>query len=276
MRTCTNFRPNTKVLDAFVQWIEQPRFDVRHAKQWAKLYRDDREAAMCEATFWAVLTDCGVDVRPNRDLTGQSKSPDFVCTKDNAKFYVETTCIRIDTATRKTGLQSMPPTDRDATHYALLNKAIVAECTSKTPQCAMLDVPCVLAIGTFHFRASVQAVHKRCIEWLINGEPKIAVNFDPVAGMGFGEPFQVTDYNWAAFLGISRLVGIAPRRQPISALLIGGLGCEPPKLFGVLHPFPIREFNPAILDRIPFCRKADSSAGIASAEWIQTPDNWES
>jgi hypothetical protein len=110
---------------------------------------------------------------------------------------------------------------------------------------------------------------------LVTGEPRIAVSFDPVAGTAFREPFQVTDYNWAAFTGMSKLVGVAPKRQPISALLIGGFGCTPPSLFGVLNANPVREFSPVLLYRIPFCRQADTPADVVAAEWIQVPDNWD-
>jgi hypothetical protein len=229
---------------------------------------------MCEATFWAVLTDCGAQVEPNRDLSGESKSPDFVCHKNGKKFYVEVTCIRIDSAAEETGLNSLSSTDGRAVHYALLNRSIVVECISKTPQCANLDAPCIVAVGTFHHRASVCAVRKLCAEWLVTGETRVAMQFDPKAGKAIGQPYQVTEFEWAAFAGVSQLAGVEPKRQPISAVLIGGLGCDPVNMLGALHPNPIREFDPALLHRIPFCRKAESPYGIEATDWIQAPDDW--
>ena len=65
MNSSAEFAINTKIVRAFVRWLEQ--HDQRHAENWGHLYVDDREAAMCEATIWAILTDCDVRVMPNRD-----------------------------------------------------------------------------------------------------------------------------------------------------------------------------------------------------------------
>jgi hypothetical protein len=274
MASSTRFVPNARVLDAFIRWIEQPEFDPLHAKHWRQLYLDDHEAAMCEATFWAVLADCGVQVKPNTDLTGQTQTPDFACRKNGTKFYVEVTCIRIDTATDETGLDPFPQIASHAGHYALLNKAIFFECKNKTPQCANLDAPCIVAVGTFHPQASCRAVRRLGVEWLVTGEARIAVQFNRQAGRGVGRPYQITRYDWAAFAGVSQLAAVEPKRQPISALLIGGFGCTPLNVLGALHPNPVREFDAALLHRIPFCRKAESPDGIEATEWIQVPHDW--
>ena len=109
MAITTQFHPNQQVLDAFVRWVERPEFDQQHARDWGRLYRANPEAAMCEATFWAVLTDCGVTVRPNRDLSGTTQTPDFHCSKNGSQFFLEVTCIEEQTATNQTGIDSIPP-----------------------------------------------------------------------------------------------------------------------------------------------------------------------
>src|SRR5262245_29739260 len=108
MSKSLTFQPNQRVLDEFFNWIEQPQFDQRHARHWGELYNNHPEAAMCEATFWAVLTDCGVSVSPNRYLDESKPSPDFLCHKGGVKFYVEVTCIQENTATRATSLAPVP------------------------------------------------------------------------------------------------------------------------------------------------------------------------
>ncbi len=231
-----SFRPNHRVLDAFVAWIEQPCFDRQHARNWAHLYNADPEAAMCEATFWAVLADCGVVLEPNADLTGRKAAPDFRCRKGSQTFYVEVTCIQTRTATRKT---SLDPTPADgAGEFGHLNDAIVEECRKKTPQCANLDAPCLLAVGTFHFQASTLAVQALFMEWLLTGETAIGWDFDPQLGRGVGDPYQVTSFRSASFSRLSKLVGVEHIRHPISALLVGGLGCEPPRLFRITASEP--------------------------------------
>jgi hypothetical protein len=221
------------------------------------------------------LTDCGVTVSPNADLTGTRPTPDFFCIKEDSKFYVEVTCIRAQTATNKTSLESIPRSAHAASNYESLNSAICGECVNKTPQCANLDAPCLLAIGTFHFQASVLGVQRMFMEWLLTGEPIIAFSYAPRLGHIVGELHQATRFRSATFTRYSKLEGIEHARRPISALLVAGLGCDPAHIFGLLHPSPSREFNPALLHRIPFCRqKIDIGTGTVSTKWMQTPTNW--
>ncbi len=267
------FRPDTRVLDKFINWIEQ--FDQRHARMWGHLYNADPEAATCEAMYWGVLTDCGVHVEPNADLNAGQRAPDFVCQKDDHKFYVEVTCIRIETATGQTSLEHIPADG--AAHYRPLNDAIYNEVVSKTPQCANLDAACVLAIGTFHYHASVSCIRKAFVEWLLTGETSLAWHFDPRRGQAVGEPFETTRLKSATFVRPSRLVGVEPARQPISALLVAGFGAEPPSILGAVHPHPVRELDPMLLNRIPSCRlKVDITTATLSTEWTHDPESEQS
>ena len=262
------FEANQRVRDEFIRWIEQPQFNPQHAKNWARLYINDPEAAMCEATYWAVMSDCGVSVAPNADLTGKP-APDFVCLKTERKFYVEVTCIREETATRQTGLNPNPSFDGKASSYASLNDAIFHECISKTPQCAGLDAPCIIAIGTFHHQASILGVREVFIECLLTGQTNIGVQFDATEGRCVGEPYEMTRFRSAAFTRIAKS-SVEHARHPISGVLVGGFGCSPPAIFGALHPSPVREFDPTILDRIPFCCQAiNLEAGTVGTHWIR-------
>jgi hypothetical protein len=267
MQSSADFQPNQRVLKPFIRWIEQPQFNPLYAKQWAQRYINDWEGAMCEATFWAVLHDSGVTVEPNPKTT-----PDYVCMKGSEKFYVEVTCIQIESATRKTGLNPVPENGR-ATFYQNLNEAIRSECINKTDKCANLDAPCVVAIGTFHPHASTVAVNERFIECL-HTDPCIGFDFDPRVGQIVGEPYQLAKRRKSIFTQLFDVGGVTPVRRPISALLVGGLGCEPPRIFGLLNPAPAREFDPQLLERIPFCVERTNflKAGV-SVEWIQRPES---
>lgn len=261
--------PDHRVIDLFIKWIE--RFDIRHARAWAHRYNADPEAATCEAMYWAVLTDCGVAVEPNADLAGAKPAPDFVCRKDGHKFYVEVTCIRIDAVTEHTSLEHIPT--NGARNYRPLNDAIYYKVVSKTPQCANLDAPCLLAVGTFHYCASVSCVRKSFVEWLLTGETSLSWHFDPRRGCAGGEPSQSTELKSAAFVRPNRLIGVEPARQPISALLIAGFGSNQPGIFGAVHPYPVREFDLQLLDRIAFCRlRIDVRNATLSTEWTRDPE----
>jgi hypothetical protein len=267
VQTSAYFRPNHQVLNRFVQWIEQAQFNSRHAKEWAQRYKNDPEAAMCEASFWAILHDCGVTVEPNPNTT-----PDYVCRKDGVKFYVEVTCIQIETAARKTNLKPIPEA-LEATNYQSLNEAIRGECINKTGKCANLDAPCVLAVGTFHYHASAIAVKENFIESL-HTDPCIGLDFDPRAGRIIGEPYQIARRRKSDFTQLFDIGGVTHVRRPISALLVAGFGCEPPRIFGLLNPAPAREFDPRLLERIPFCvERTDFLKGEVTIEWIQTGEN---
>lgn len=261
--------PNYRAIDLFIKWIG--RFDIRHARAWAKRYQADPEAATCEAMYWGVLTDCGVSVEPNADLDNRQKAPDFACHKDGNKFYVEVTCIRIDTATDKTSLKHIPT--GGAQNYGPLNRVIYDEVKNKTTQCANLDAPCLLAVGTFHFQASALCFQKPHVESLLTGETSIACDINLQTGHAVGDPYESTNLKSAAFVKPSNLLGVEPARQPISALLLAGFGVSPPGVLGVIHPNPVREFDHRILDRIPFCGLfMDLRNATLTTNWTRDPE----
>lgn len=257
------FQPDTKLVRQFVNWIE--RFDIRHARSWARRFHADPEAAMCEATYWGLLTDCGVGVKPNEALTGETGGPDFACCKDGRRFFVEVTCIKIDTATEKTSLAH--PTSSKFQSYSNLNDSIFWECQNKTPQCGKVNDPCLVGVGTFHCPASVSCVAKDRLEDLLTGERRLAWNEDVSRGEAVGDPYEITHLRSAAFLKPGE-GEVAPARSSISGVLVGGFGRHPPNVYGLLHPNPAYVFDRALLDRIEFCRLTGNyESGKLSVEW---------
>jgi hypothetical protein len=248
-----------------LQWLEG--FDEQHARNWGLLYNNDAEAAMCEAAFWGVLTDCGVTVEPNADLLNGSSAPDFRCTKDGFEFYFEATCIKIETATRKTGLQHPPR--RGCSHYSLLNGAICNECVQKAAQCGSVDASCVLGVGTFHSHAAHVCIDKIAMEWLLTGEQMIGLDVDTRLGRAVGETYSTTDLHCATFFrSLKGTDALTIARSPISAVVVGGFVAEP-QVFGVCHPKPLHEFRRDVLSRIEFCQlKPGYEGGSMETEWI--------
>ena len=220
---------------------------------------------MCEASYWAVLQDCGVDVEPNRDLKHRKPSPDFLCRKNGAKFYVEVTCIHIERTTRATELSHMPS---GAGHYKLLNAAIFDEVRQKTPQCADLDAPALVAVGTFHCQASCVCIRKWEIGMMLTGDELITRQIDTQTGGAVGETYLSTNLTSAAFLRPSIDAWLEEARLPVSGILVGGFGCSPPSIYGLLHPNPLRPFNRNLLGQIEFCQlQRDDAGGQLSVEW---------
>lgn len=260
------FKPNTKVLRLYVTWIK--RHGDHHAKAWAHRYRSDPEAAMCEAMFWGVLQDCGVTVEPAEAPCGSRRFPDFRCHKDGEHFYVEVTCLGIDSVAKHTSLVHTP-SEGGAQCYSNLNSAIFNKVRQKTTQCASLDAPALVAVGTFYFQASSICVQKHHIESLLTGDSMISWLIDTHTGSMVGDPFLSTTLQSAAFLKLQGTSDVAEARQPVSGLLVGGFGCSPPHVLGLLHPYATRPFHRQLLDPIEFCRLLrDDTKKTLSTEWV--------
>ena len=259
------FSPNTKLIDLYIRWIEQ--FDIRHARAWGKLFKADPEAAMCEATFWGVLQDCGVAVEPYERNLADAPSPDFLCRKDGEHFYVEVTCLCIDHVSRTTSLSHLPTPG--AQNYAKLNRAIFNEVVQKTRQCAGLDGPALVAVGTFHYQGSVLCVQKQDVEMLLTGDSMISWLINTDTGAAVGDVFLSTNLASATFIRPADGRGIEEARLPVSGVLVGGFGCDQVNVYGLLHPHARRPFNRQLLERVKFCELVrDDAKATLSVRWI--------
>ena len=224
-------------------------FDPQYLRNWEKLLNADEEAAFAEARVRQLLHGCGIAVEPNEDLTGANPRPDFRCFAGEYKFYVEVTCVSIATATDATGLPNGP---HGVMPFRPLTDAVFAECRGKASQCANLDAPALVAIGTFHTNAAMASFKKPVINWVLTGEAKIAWDIDIHAGRQVGETYQVTELHSAAFLRPDKTQEVGYARSSISGLLLCGLARTDRPVIGVLHPNPARPFNPAILPQVEF------------------------
>ena len=252
-----------QLADEHRKWLSA--FDPQYLNNWEKLLNADDEAAMAEARFRSILEDYGVRVKPNEDLAGAGQCPDFKCSKGADIFYTEVTCISNETATAKTGIpnESHGPTD-----CRPLNDVIFAKCREKASQCADLDGPALLAIGTFHTNAAMLSFDRPIVDWILTGEPKISWKIDPKIGKPVENISQVTELHSAAFLRPDDTEGVGFARSSLSALLLCGLGSNPPMLIGVLHPNPVRSFDPSVLSGVEFGQvKIDQTSGWLHVGW---------
>ena len=254
------------VIQQFKGWLRQS--DPQHGRNWNNLLRSDDEAALCEAMTWQVLNEQGVVVEPNADLTGGGRRPDFRCTKNNQVFYVEATCVHTSTLEAKTGLPSSGAHPPIAVRWQGFLQAVFSECRNKTPQCADLDAPCVLAVGTFHAAACMSFIKKKfVIEQLLTGETKMAWDVNTKSGET-SHVYHVTKLWSAGFLKPGEST-VDKARCPISALLLGGFGICSRPVCGLLHPAPVRPFDRHLLPGIEFCRLKDGyERGELETEWI--------
>lgn len=211
------------------------------------------------------MNDCGVVVEPNADLAGDERRPDFVCWKDDSKFYVEVTCIHISTATAKTSI----PNGRSPALFSDLNSAIFGESQNKAGQCSNLDAPCLLGVGTFHGPVSMICFRKVHLGMLLTGKQLIGWDVDQRTGQQIGDTYGVTMLQNAAFVR-PEFGTLGSARRSISGILACGFGVTPPRVLGLLHPNAVRPFNSELLAPIEFGQLVhDSAKQQLQIEWVR-------
>jgi hypothetical protein len=250
------------------EWLQQ--FDKERLKKWEDLLKANSEAAICEALTRKLLSDHNIDVQPYEDLS--KGGPDFLCSKNCKRFYVETTCVTIEAATKETGLSDKPLRPVKAQYFGLMTGKFLGEICNKIHQCSNLRYPCIIAIGTLHFQAGCVCFNKRAIENILTGTTQITMKVDPKQGYGVGDIHESTSLRDSAFIRFDKTsIGqIECARDPISAILLCPFGSLPTKVIGVLHPNPNHEFDRSLLPKIEFGRLAKGwqSDGRFKVEWI--------
>lgn len=233
------------------RWLGE--FDGVHRKKWDSLLKRDPEPALIEALVRAFLAQHVDAVEPAEDPA--KGGPDFRCRVGQKCFYTEATCIRKSSVVSKTGL----PDGTDG-FFSKLTDAFFQECIGKAKQCANLDNPCLLALGTLHFEASILCFGAREAELILTGEARLSWQYDERLGRLVGEPWQSTELRNSPFLKPPKVGGggIDFARQSISGVLLCGFGIWPPVVNGVLHPNAKRPFDRSLLPDVPFCRLEDS------------------
>jgi hypothetical protein len=229
------------------RWLAS--FDQRYLRKWEKLLADNEEPALAEARVRQILNSYGINVEPYESLTGEARRPDFRCCAGSRTFYVEVACIPIAVAARKTKIPNGP---HGCAEFHTLTDAIFAKCRGKATQCKNLDAPVLVAIGTFHNFAAMSCFRKVWLNWVLTGKPRVAWEVGRETGTQTGETQQVTELQSAAFLAPDESEEIGYARSPISGLLLSGLTLGKRPFIGVLHPKPVRPFDPAILPEVEF------------------------
>lgn len=245
-------------------------FDSRYLSNWERLLNGDEESAFAEARVRQLLDDHRVVVQPNEDIDGGKSRPDFCCTARGNKFYVEVTCIPDAVATKDTGSPDAP---HGFSWFRPLSDAIFEKCRGKAAQCANLDGPALVAIGTFHRFAAMGSFKKPVLNWVLTGEPKISWNIDVRTGKQVGETRQITELRSAAFLHPSGTMDVGYARSSISGLLLTGLTLSKRPFIGLLHPNPVRPFDPTTMPQVEFGElMVDDGAGSLRVSWPRGDD----
>ena len=240
--------PRKEILRRYAKFLEKQGGTL--ARDWGERCNNDFEGACCEADTWGLMSDLGVEVQVNTKKNPKDMSVDFFCERKERAFYVEATCIKIDTMSRHTGEEHYPTTTTGVSAYSLPTLAVHRECKSKAKQCSGWDLPCLLVLGTYHFTSSrLFAPNIHLAQQYFTGELLVEWTMD------FGEQTpeknavrEIASGKNSAFLGKD----FSAARQSISAVLLVGMGHHPPTFCGLLHSEAARPFDSTALPRVTF------------------------
>lgn len=264
----------TKYFDQLIgghrEWLMS--FDKIHLVNWDNLFtKNNSEAALCEAATRQLLQELDVNVEPC-PLGSKKRNPDFKCQKGNKLFYIDATCLMIDTATKSSQLDDVQHKQK-ASYYSLLTEDYFNKVCKKVSQFKNLNTPRLIAIGTFHFKAGALCFDKKSAEEILTGKSGISINISKQTGSAVGEPYNSTSLESAPFLKVRNIICdepiIQPVRQTISAVLLCPFGIQNGKCLGILHPKPYYEFERELLPDIEFCcLRTGWEEGRFITEWI--------
>jgi hypothetical protein len=250
----------TDVITEHRVWLKQ--FSGQRLDKWENLLKNSFEAAICEAKTRELLSDHKVDVQPYEDFS--KGGPDFICTKNGKMFYVETTCISVEAATKESELQPVDNPEIDDSAYRNMTEKFRSEITEKSKQCRKVKAPCIVVVTTLHPKASDCCIDDLAVEELLTGCTYYTTRRND-------ETYEITRLENSVFLrpqkGSKNLIEDA--RTSVSAVLLCGFDSNPPNVIGCLHHNPNYPFDRTLLNKIRFCRLADGyQNGSFRVEWI--------
>jgi len=241
-------------------WLSQ--HEAWRRARWEALLSQQPEAAILEALVRRVLELAAVSVAPHEDQ--HLGGPDFTC--NDGAFFVEATCITIQTARRETHLE-----DRSLQGGAIgmLTGQIATEVGEKSVQFAgRVARPLLVVVGTLHVNASWMCMTADRVADVLQGTGVICIPINMKTGAASGPaqvlqdpsatPFVVTDTGAASPLDTWR--------RTVSAVLTLGLAAIRPEsggadvmrsVTGLLHPEPHHPFDRQLLPSIRFLRLDD-------------------
>jgi len=246
------------------EWLQ--KFGNERLKKWEDLLKSNPEGAICEAMTRKLLSTLNVEVQPYENLS--TGGPDFLCKRNNKKFYAEVACITINSATKGTGLNNKRNMNKLG-FYDYLTQKCFYEMIRKADQCSNLGAASILIIATLHFKVSLIGGFSE--RELLTGTPYVEVPIDKETDKLLRNPYYVTRLRNSVFIRRKpkSKKSIEDARKTISAVLLCGFGYKPHRITGVLHPNSNYPFDRTLLPSIRFARLADGwKNGKFKVEWI--------
>jgi hypothetical protein len=232
-------------LDEHMKWLRS--FDTWRVDRFELLRQSNREGAACEGLVARYLRACLDEVRPFEDPS--SGGPDFRCTQAEQAFYVEVTSLATEAVEDASGRPDDPHWEGGSP--APISGILRCAVSGKVRQCSTRkDAPILIAVGILHFWESMRVNSGLVEEMLISD-----VAYEPAVSPSQPVPNQpgefVTGLQNALFMAIDGNA-IAPKRQPVSGVVVFGLGVQPPQVIGVVNGNAHRPFDTGLLPQIRF------------------------
>jgi hypothetical protein len=258
------------VVECYRSYLGRNRDLANHCIQFLKREKSDPKAAQAEAVVFSWLRAEKLGPRLFEDAgTG---GPDFCATPVGTDFFlVETTSLDSEMVAERSGLAA-EITGPGGGAFALITEKLKAKAQGKARQLSGHGLPTVLAICSDHAFASI-LMDKLPAEYMLTSAPQINV---PIGG---GREYMTTSLKDSVFhrptglLDASGAPIIKSSLRSISAILLLAVDHRDLRIVGVLHPDPVKSFNPQFLPTVPFVKFAGGfSHNNITPEWIQADE----
>lgn len=252
------------VIDEHRNWIKP--FNNQYFENWENLLNNCDEAAICEAKTRQLLSKNNVLVTPYEDLS--KGGPDFMCEKNNKRFYVEVTCITIKKMSKQTGSLHNKEGPKHIVHS--ITEILRSEITQKVQQCCNLSAPRIIAIGTLHSQGHFYLTSDIAAQELLTGEQFISMKYDSEKGAAISKPRSTSVLKGSFGIRQDKKSpkNIEEARKSISAVLLCDYYSTSIQAVGVLHQNPLYEFDRSLLPEIKFCKLTEFGNNQLKTEWI--------
>jgi hypothetical protein len=246
-------------MDHHADWLRQ--FGASRVKHFERMRRTNPEGAACEALVAKYLRDCVHQIEPAEDLS--TGGPDFQCVQDGKRFYVEATALATKAIEKAIWIPDDPKWEGGS--VGSLSEIVRTAVCGKVRQCLRADAPTLVALGIHHSWASMDIDSGLVRDLLISDEsyvvPVSATNPIPTQRGSF-----VTGLRNALFLEAEEHQ-VSARRQPVSGVMIFGLGILPLHVIGVLNDRANRPFDPTLLPAIEFAEAVLTNENRIGIRW---------
>jgi len=260
------------VVDSYYRFLARNEFDG-HLKRFKDRLLSDKSAAEAEAAMFMMLWNEKLDPSVNENL--ETGGPDFRCSPaQHQPFLVEVTSLDSESLSEKSTLP-LKIEGPGGQAYGLVTQKLRSTVKGKASQLGGQADPSVLAITSSYDFAGL-LLDRMAAHNLLISDPWFSV---PIGGRRDAITWQ-TDLKNAVFCipGLLDAGGNQTFRscsRSVSAILLVTINSTGMDAVGLLHPDPVRPFDPASFPSIPFIRfqQWPIIRGRVTTEWIQDSGN---